>query len=86
MKFNNFSSLRPPATVHFNHEAKNPRLTGNGMFEAIVGAEKTKIYEFYESIFETIGSSVILPCKATAKADMYWISDAGKQISGKEPR
>lgn len=56
------------------------------MFEAIVGAEKTKIYEFYESIFETIGSSVILPCKATAKADMYWISDAGKQISGKEPR
>lgn len=78
--------VKASTTVHFNHEAKNPRATGNGLFEAIVGAEKTKIYEFYESLFETIGNSVILPCKATAKADMYWISDAGKEITGKEPR
>lgn len=56
------------------------------MFTTLVGGEKTKIYEFYENLFETIGSNIMLPCKATAKADIYWINDAGKEIKGQEPR
>lgn len=76
----------PPATVHFTHETKHPRLNENGVFEALVGAEKTHIYNFFESIFEPIGSNVIMPCKATAKANIYWLNDDGVRISGKEKR
>jgi hypothetical protein len=56
------------------------------MLSTLVGGEKTKIYEFYENLFEYLGSTVVLPCKATAKAEVYWINDAKKLISGQEPR
>lgn len=56
------------------------------MMSTLVGSEKTKIYEFYENLFDYIGSNVLLPCKATAKAEIYWISEGGKLITGQEPR
>lgn len=56
------------------------------MFATLVGGEKTKIYEFYENLFEKIGSNVMVPCKATAKANIYWINHAGKEIIGQGPR
>lgn len=56
------------------------------MLSTLVGSEKTKIFEFYENLFDYIGSNVLMPCKATAKAEIYWINDAGKLINGQEPR
>jgi len=56
------------------------------MLTSIVGREKVKIYEFYDNLFEYIGSNVLLPCKATPKAEIYWINDNGKLITGQEPR
>jgi hypothetical protein len=63
-----------------------PYSIASDMLSTLVGGEKTKIYEFYENLFETIGSNVILPCKATNKANIYWINDAGKEITGQESR
>lgn len=74
------------ATVHFSHEAKHAQSLASDMLSTLVGSEKTKIYEFYENLFEYIGSNVLLPCKATAKAEVYWINDGGKLITGQEPR
>lgn len=74
------------ATVHFSHESKQPKTLASDMLSTLVGSEKTKIYEFYENLFDYIGSNVLLPCKATAKAEIYWINDAGKLITGQEPR
>jgi hypothetical protein len=61
-------------------------LAADEMFTSMVGAEKTRIYEYIENIFENQGTNVLLPCKASAKASIYWISESGKQITGKEPR
>lgn len=72
--------------MHFSHEGKQPYSIANDMFATLVGGEKTKIYDFYESLFETIGSNIMIPCKATAKANIYWINHAGKEITGQEPR
>lgn len=74
------------ATVHFSHDAKQPSTLANDMLSTLVGSEKTKIFEFYENLFDYIGSNVLLPCKATAKAEIYWINDAGKLITGQEQR
>lgn len=71
------------ATVHFTHDAKQSHSIANDL---MANSEKTKIFEYYENLFDYIGSNVLLPCKATAKAEIYWINDAGKLISGQEPR
>ncbi|CRK99358.1 CLUMA_CG012565, isoform B [Clunio marinus] len=73
--------VKASTTVHFSHESKQPDI-----ISALVGSEKIKIYEFYENLFEYIGSNVVLPCKATTKAEIYWINDDGKLITGQEPR
>lgn len=75
-----------PATVHFSRDSKLSHSPATEMVSAAIGGEKTKIYEFYENLFDNIGSTVLLPCKATAKAQIYWINDAGKQITGQESR
>lgn len=74
------------ATVHFSKDVKHHSSLAATLLSTFVGSEKTKIVEFYENLFENIGSKVLLPCKATAKAEVYWIDDAGKLITGQEPR
>lgn len=74
------------ANVHFSHESTQIYLISNGILSALVGGETTKIYEFYENLFDTIGSTVLLPCKATNKANIHWIDEVGKEITGQDPR
>lgn len=79
--------VKASTTVHFNHHAgSQPHLGAGDMVKALTGSEKVKIYEYYENLFDYIGSSVFLPCKATQKAEIYWINEDGKVISGQEPR
>lgn len=57
------------------------------MMSSIVGSDSIKIHQFYESLFDNIGSTIMLPCKTTdPKAEVYWINESGKVISGQEPR
>lgn len=72
--------------MHFSHESKPASPIAADMLSTLVGSEKTKIFEYYEYLFDYIGSNVLLPCKATAKADIYWINEAGKLITGQESR
>lgn len=78
--------VKESTTVHFSHESKQTHSIANDMMSTLVGSEKTKIFEYYENLFDYIGSNVLLPCKATAKAEIYWINDSGKLITGQEPR
>lgn len=78
--------VKASTTVHFNHQASEHALGATDMFKTLTGSEKVKIYEYYDSLFDNIGSSVFLPCKATPKAEIYWINDQGKVISGQESR
>lgn len=78
--------VKASTTVHFNHQNSEKALGANDMFKTLTGSEKVKIYEYYENLFDYIGSSVFLPCKATPKAEVYWINEEGKVITGQESR
>jgi hypothetical protein len=80
--------VKASTTVHFNHRPneQSSHLATGDMIKALTGNEKVKIYEFYENLFDYIGSSIFLPCKASQKADIYWINEDGKVITGQEPR
>lgn len=76
--------VKASTTVHFSHQASEKG--ASDMFKTLTGSEKVKIYEYYENLFDYIGSSVFLPCKATPKAEVYWINEEGKVITGQESR
>ena len=78
--------VKASTTVHFNHHNSEHPLGANDMFKTLTGSDKVKIYEYYENIFDYIGPSIFLPCKATPKAEIYWISEEGKVITGQESR
>jgi hypothetical protein len=78
--------VKASTVVHFNHASSQQQIGASDMIKTLTGKEKVKIYEYYENLFDYIGSSVFLPCKATSKAEIYWINEAGKVITGQEPR
>lgn len=78
--------VKASTTVHFNHQQSEKTLAANDMFKTLTGSEKVKIYEYYDNLFDYIGSSIFLPCKATPKAEIYWINEEGKVITGQESR
>ena len=78
--------VKASTTVHFNHKTSEKTMGANDMFKTLTGSEKVKIYEYYENLFDYIGSSVFLPCKATPKAEVFWINEEGKVITGQESR
>lgn len=85
--FTNKLFLFSTATVHFSHDAKHPHSAASNILSSIVGSETVKIHQFYENLFDNIGSTIMLPCKTTdPKAEVYWINESGKVISGQEPR
>lgn len=79
--------VKASTTVHFNQRAgEQPHLNSNDMIKALTGNDKVQIYEYLDSLFEEIGSSVYLPCKATNNAAVFWVDNKGKQITGQDSR
>lgn len=78
--------VKASTTVHFNHQGSNHAMGASDMFKTLTGSEKVKIYEYYENLFDFIGSNIFLPCKASPKAEIYWINEEGKVITGQESR
>lgn len=81
LSINNFCPCLTTATVYFDYGAITPY--------SRVETEKTKIYKYYDHIFETIGLNVVLPCKASSNASINWVSNVdnnNKSITGEEPR
>lgn len=72
-------------TVHFNRHP-GAHLDSNDMIKVLTGSDKVQIYEYYDSLFDNIGSTVFLPCKATNKAEIYWINSKEQIIKGQDPR
>lgn len=79
--------VKASTTVHFNQRPnEQPHLNSNDMIKALTGSDKVQIYEYIDSLFEEIGSNVYLPCKATNSAEVFWLDNKGKQITGQESR
>lgn len=52
------------------------------------GARKARIIMYYSVLFDTIGTNVILPCKAAGRPnpEMYWLDPDDNVISGRDHR
>ncbi|XP_070491957.1 neural/ectodermal development factor IMP-L2 [Chironomus tepperi] len=72
-------------TVHFNHHSGS-HLDSNDMIKVLTGSDKVQIFEYYDSLFDNIGSTVFLPCKATNNAEIYWINTKEQVIKGQDSR
>lgn len=72
-------------TVHFNHQS-GAHLDANDMIKVLTGSDKVQIYQHYDTLFDNIGSTVFLPCKATNNAEIYWINNKEQVIKGQDPR
>lgn len=88
---NLLSYLSPIATVHFNHkqtsdEDEAPQTLASELINELVAENKVRISNFYENIFDLIGSNIILPCVNNMKAEIYWLNDDMEEIKGQEPR
>lgn len=72
-------------TVHFNHHSGS-HLDSNEMIKVLTGSDKVQIFEYYDSLFDNIGSTVFLPCKATNNAEIYWINTKEQVIKSQDSR
>jgi len=52
------------------------------------GAKKARIVMYYSVLFDTIGTDVVLPCKAAGRPspDIYWLDPEENIISGRDHR
>lgn len=52
------------------------------------GLRKARITLNYETIFETIGSNLVLPCQAVGRPlpEIYWLDDNNNVINGQDSR
>lgn len=52
------------------------------------GAKKARIVMYYSVLFDTIGTNVVLPCKAAGRPspDIYWLDPDDNVISGRDRR
>ncbi|CAO1389894.1 unnamed protein product [Diamesa hyperborea] len=71
-------------TVTSTNEA--PQTLASELINELVAENKVRISNFYENIFDLIGSNIILPCVNNMKAEIYWLNDDMEEIKGQEPR
>lgn len=52
------------------------------------GAKKARIVTYYSALFDTIGTNVVLPCKAAGRPnpEIYWLDPDDNVINGRDHR
>lgn len=76
--------------IHFVHKApKQPNLLGylsSLESDEVDSYSKVRIVHYYEDMFDVMGSNLVLPCKTSIKADIYWLNVNGNIITNHSPR